>query len=132
MSSPSLSTLVFTSLGSGVAGWVLENALFTSPGRPRYSALLPNTPFLPVYAVGGAAIAMIQPRIQHMHPVARLLIYGIALTSIEGTAGYLERSDGRMSWDYGGSPIDVPHAVAWAFLGLLTGAVIHSTVGEKL
>jgi len=120
----SLPTVVLTALGAGVAGWALENAFFTEPGKPRYSALLPGVPFLPVYAAGGAAIALLQPSIDHMHPAARALVYGGTLTALEGLAGAAERSEGRLSWDYGGSPIDLPHAAAWAVLGLLTGEVV--------
>lgn len=122
MSNPTPPQLIFTSLGTGVAGWVLENALFGQ----RYSALLPRVPFLPVYAVGGAAISLLEPRIQNMHPLARFFIYAGALTAVEGAAGFIERADGRMSWDYGGSPIDLPHAAAWGVLGLLTEAVIKN------
>lgn len=120
---PSSSQFIFTSLGTGVAGWVLENALFGQ----RYSVLLPHVPFLPVYAVGGAAISLLEPRIQNMHPAARFLIYAGALTAVEGTAGWLDRANGHLSWTYeNGSSIDLKHAIAWGFLGLLTEAVIKN------
>lgn len=111
---------------TGIAGWVLENTLFGQ----RYSALAPNFPFLPVYAAGGAAISLLQPRIANMHPLARFLIYAGALTAIEGTAGIIERHQGRMSWDYHGSPIDLPHAAAWGALGLLADYVIRDVGGR--
>lgn len=115
------SKIMLAALGTGVAGWALENTLF---GK-RYSALLPGVPFLPVYAVGGAAIALAQPRLQGLSPVTQALIYGGMLTSLEAVAGTWERSEGRMSWDYGGTPVDLPHAAAWGVLGYLASEVIR-------
>lgn len=115
--------IALVALGTGVAGWALENLVeqLTAPpeAKPpiRYSMNLPEVPFLPVYAAGGAAVALLHPYLENMHPIARALVYGGTLTAVEAGAGYLERSQGRMSWDYGGSPVDLPHAVAWTVLG---------------
>jgi hypothetical protein len=112
-----LGTVALAAVGVGVAGWALENALF----GPRYSRVLGtknNIPLLPVYAAGGAAVAIVAPHIQHLPWQGRALVYGSTLTAIEAAAGYAERAEGRKSWDYDGSPVDVPHAVLWAGLGL--------------
>lgn len=113
--------VVATALFTGVAGWVLENALF----GPRYSYHFPKLPFMPVYAVGGAAIALLEPRVSHWSLPAQALVYGGTLTAIEGIAGLLERAEGRRSWDYEGSPIDAPHAIAWTLLGTLVGQAVN-------
>lgn len=115
--------IALVAIGTGVAGWALENVFeqISAPKdvRPpvRYSAVLPGVPLLPVYAAGGAAVAILQPHLASMSPIARALVYGATLTAVEAGAGYLERSQGRMSWDYGGSPVDLPHAITWAVLG---------------
>jgi hypothetical protein len=121
----SAETILLTALGAGFAGWLLENMLF----GPRYSYHLPGVPWLPVYAVGGAAVATIAPRIGDMNIAGRAVVYGATLTAIEGTAGTLERAEGRRSWDYGGSPVDLPHAAAWAGLGLVLEGVLRGTSG---
>jgi hypothetical protein len=36
-----------------------------------------------------------------------------------------ERDLGRVSWDYGGAPVDAPHALAWAGLGLLVEQAVR-------
>ena len=119
----SLGRVALIALGTGVAGWVLENTLeqvMAPRGENppvRYSMNLPGVPLLPVYAAGGAAVALLQPYLATMHPIARALVYGGALTAVETGAGYLERRQGRMSWDYGGSPVDLPHAITWTVLG---------------
>lgn len=100
--------------GSGVGGWLLENAIF---GR-RYSANLPGVPFLPVYAAGGAAVALLEPYVRSENILTRALVYGATLTVIEGVSGLADRARGRRTWDYGGEVIDIPHALAWTALAL--------------
>lgn len=112
-----------TALGAGVAGWALENALF----GPRYSQIFGQdvrVPFLPVYAAGGVALALAAPHLQTLAWPVRGAAYGAMLTGIEGLSGLAERAQGRMSWDYGGGVIDLPHAVAWAALGLLAEPLV--------
>lgn len=121
-----LSRVAFTALATGVGGWALENALF----GPRESHHFPGVPFMPVYAAGGAVIALLEPRVSQMNLLTQALIYGGTLTAIEGAAGVLERADGRRSWDYDGSPIDLGHAAAWAVLGTLAGQ-LASTIQTK-
>lgn len=110
-----------TALLTGVAGWAMENVLF----GPRYSYHFPNLPFMPVYAAGGALIALMEPRVSHWSLPAQAFAYGGTLTAIEGIAGLLERAEGRRSWDYEGSPVDLPHAVAWTVLGTLVGQAVN-------
>ena len=117
-------TVGLVTLASGFAGFAAENALFCSHGAPantcplRHSANAPNLPFLPVYAVGGAAVALLAPHLADLHPVGKALVYAGALTAVEAAAGYGERAMGRESWDYGGSPVDLSHAALWGALGL--------------
>lgn len=112
-------------LGTGVAGWVLENLLFSAREGKRYSYHLPNTPFLPIYAAGGASVALLEPHLRNMSTPGRALIYGATLTSLECLAGSLERAEGRRSWDYDGQPVDLEHAVLWAGLGLVVEAAVR-------
>lgn len=117
-----LGKVLLVAIGTGVSGWVLENALF---GK-RQSYYFPNLPFMPVYAVGGATIALLEPHVSHLSALERAIVYGGTLTTIEGVAGALERTQGRKSWDYNGSPVDLPHAIAWSFLGILAGNAIRN------
>lgn len=120
--------VLLAALGAGVAGWAIENAFF---GRRR-SYHAPNLPFMPVYAVGGAAVALLVPHLKNASAPERAVVYGLTLTAIEGTAGALERAEGRRSWDYDGSPIDAPHALAWTGLGLvLEQAILKLSPQER-
>ncbi len=109
---------------SGVIGWGIENAIF----GPRHSKLFDReVPFLPVYAAGGAAVALLSPLLEDDGALVRGAIFGTVLTGLEAVAGLAERAQGRRSWDYGGSPVDLPHAIAWAGLGLGLDAVLRRT-----
>lgn len=117
------SEVLLVAAGAGFAGWALENVFF----GPRFSSIMPDGfPFLPVYAVGGAAIALVEPHIEDQPSAIRFSVYAGMLSGVELAAGALERSQGRMSWDYGGTPVDLPHALAWGALGLLAEGAIKS------
>lgn len=117
-----LGVVALTAVGAGFAGWAIENTLV----GPRYSYHLPRTPFLPVYAAGGAAVALLAPVLEGASLPAKLVAYGATLTAIEGIAGAIERSRGRASWDYAGGTIDLKHAAAWALLGTLLGDAVNA------
>lgn len=108
--------VAWTALGTGVAGWALENALYAPP--TRYSYHLPGVPLLPVYAAGGAAVVLMAPHLRALTPSGKFLVYAAVLTSIEALAGLAERVEGRRSWDYDGLPADLAHAALWGALGL--------------
>lgn len=118
---PSLKRVLLTALGTGVAGWAMENVLW----GPHYSWAAPNLPFIPMYAAGGAIIALMEPRVSHWSLPAQALTYGATLTAFEGVAGLIDRANGRKTWDYDGHVVDVPHALAWAVLGTLVGQVLN-------
>jgi uncharacterized membrane protein len=109
----------------GLAGWALENVL---SDRPRYSAAFRGAPvpFLPVYAVGGAVVIALAPKIRNLSAPARAAIYAAASTGVELVACDIDRNvlDAR-SWDYGPSVIvkngcvNYRHSIAWGVLGLL-------------
>jgi len=106
---------------TGLAGWALENVVFGA----RYSHLLPGVPLLPIYAVGGAAISLAEPALRPVPTVGRALVYAGGLAALEASAGAIERAKGRTSWDYDGSPADVPHAFVWGLLGLVAEAMVR-------
>jgi hypothetical protein len=109
---------------AGVAGWVLENA--TSPA-PRYSSVLgaeARVPFLPIYAAGGAAVALLAPRVRDRSWLVRGALYAAVLGGLEAGAGLGERALGRRSWDYDGATVDPAHAAAWGALALLAEPVV--------
>lgn len=114
--------IIGTAILAGFGGWAAENVLFTKPGEYRYSSLIPGIPFLPVYALGGALMSVATPAVKKsgVGVIGRFAIYGALLTGIEGAAGYLERWEGRKTWDYQGDPIDLQHAALWGALGLIS------------
>lgn len=116
---PDWGTLLLVALGSGVAGWALERVV---TGTARYSPALGGAasavPFLPVYALGGVALAALEPAVSGWSWPARGLAYGTALTAVEAAAGLIDRGMGSKTWDYSGRVVDVPHAIAWGALGL--------------
>jgi len=112
-----LGELVAIAAMAGLTGWMIENIVSK---RPRYSALLPaGVAFLPIYAVGGLLVAVMAPRIKDVPLPLRALVYAGSLTFLESAACKLERKEGRVSWDYHGDCIDLPHAAAWGALGLV-------------
>ena len=115
-----LAKLALVAAGAGVAGWVIENTV----APPRNARLVPGLPFLPVYAAGGVAIALLAPHLQNQGPAARAVIYGSTLTGLEYATCKLDRATGGKTWDYGGGCIDLPHAALWAVMGLLAESAI--------
>lgn len=118
--------VIASSVVGGFSGWAIENVLFASPGQPRYSALLPGVPFLPVYAVGGAVLAGVEPfvRKSKLGVVGKFLVYGALLGGLEAVAGYAERWEGRQTWDYDGAPTDLKHAALWGVVGVLSEGIL--------
>lgn len=113
--------------GYGVAGWVLENTLFGA----RYSNLFGRVavPFLPVYAIGGTAIAAIAPRLKEsaLPWYFRGAVYAALLSGVEWLGCRVDRDVlGGCAWDYTGQKciepargcVDLPHFVLWGILGL--------------
>jgi uncharacterized membrane protein len=126
--------------GFGVAGWLLENAL---DHKPHNSALFQGhtIPFLPVYGVGGVAIALLAEHMGDVHPLARAAIYGATLTGLEFAACQIDRRVlDSCSWDYGHSDcqdplagcIDAPHTLLWLLMGIAGEALHLSTKKREL
>jgi uncharacterized membrane protein len=128
MTSPSVSDIAVKALAFGVAGWALENVLFGE----RYSAVWSGAkvPFLPVYAFGGAAIALAAPHLKasNVPMAARAALYAGALSGIEYAGCQIDRRTFKAcSWDYSNQLCKVPaegcvdleHAGLWGVLGLL-------------
>jgi hypothetical protein len=114
-------------LGCGLLGWLLEDVL-RRPSEPhRFSKVFQGAPvpFLPVYAVGGALVALSMGRLARLSMPARFGVYAAGLSVLELAAGSLDRSiPGQPSWSYGlsGARVDLAHATAWGGLGLLAEA----------
>lgn len=114
-----LARIALIATGAGFAGWALENVAAAAQNEPpRYSHHFPRLPFLPIYAAGGALVAVLAPRLRDVSTAGRIVVYGVALTGLEAVSGHLERRAGRKSWDYGGAVIDIPHTILWAALAL--------------
>jgi len=116
----------------GVGGWAIENAIF----GPRYSSWWRRAriPFLPVYAVGGAAVLLTAPQLKKRNVPwwVRLPIYAALLTGIEYVGCQIDRRIfNACSWDYSkqncGKPyegcIDLKHAAVWGALGLVAEGI---------
>jgi hypothetical protein len=115
----------------GVAGWAMHNTLFEPRGlavtvadddethKPPSRAVL--VPFLPAYAVGGAAVMLTAPALAPWPWPFRAAAYGAGLTALEYAVCQIDRKWlGAKSWDYGGgSCVDWKHALAWAALGMV-------------
>jgi hypothetical protein len=123
------SSVLVAAAASGVLGWAGENALSKTP---RHSALAPELPFLPIYAAGGALVVLAAPHLRGQPLPVRFLAYAGLLTALEAAAGAAERAAGRVSWDYGGSVVDLPHAALWGLLGLGLEAVVNEVPGHAV
>lgn len=121
-----IAKVVLVAVGAGLAGWALENAWAKLHGDPpRYSRVpgVGGLPFLPVYAAGGAAVALAQPFLTRRPLPVKALAYGTGLTALELAAATAERSAGRASWAYeDGAPVSVGHSLTWAGMALLLDA----------
>ena len=115
----------------GIGGWLAENLFI----EERYSSAFDNhkVPFLPVYAIGGMTVILTHPHISEFNPLLRAGIYAAELTAIEYVAGQLDRRlMNKCSWDYSDKQcnninegiVDLPHAVLWGGLGLITEKII--------
>ena len=111
--------LIGKSVLFGAAGWAMENTLFgprnsaawTPPTRDSegvtIEAKVPQSrrvvvPFLPVYAVGGAAVLATAQAIHTWPWPLRGATYGAMLTGLEYVACQIDRKLlGAKSWDYG-------------------------------
>ena len=103
---------------SGIAGWTIENV----KRGPTFSKAFngAKVPFLPVYAVGGAAVLLLLPTVAPLPIWQRFIIYGAVATAVEATAGFVDRLDGDIpSWDYDGSIVDLRYSALWAVGALL-------------
>lgn len=98
---------------SGFGGWAIENIV----AGPRYSTLLPGIPFLPVYAASGAAMAIVQPAVRDLHPIARMLSYGAVLSGVEVASNYVEPPSRKR-------PVNLSRALLWGGLALLSEPAI--------
>lgn len=133
----SASTVLLSALGAGVAGWAAENALQQLRARnlnepapaTHYSRALPGIPFLPVYAAGGAFVALTAPYLsQELSPVELFIVYGMSLSAIEYVGGRVDRAlypNLPPAWQYPknappgqGSSTDIPHGLLWGLLGV--------------
>jgi len=106
-------------LAAGVLGWTIEDL---ATGGPRYSKAFggAHVPLLPVYAAGGAALALLAPRLRGRSLPVRALAYALATTAIEAAAGSADRAvGGPPSWDYRGRTVEPMHTLAWTGLALL-------------
>ena len=135
----SLPELIGKSALFGVAGWGMHNMLF----KPRAlevtiddadPAHRPPThpiriPFLPVYAVGGAAVLVAAQHVKSWPWPMRAAAYGGILTALEYAACQVDRRlFGAHSWDYGGGAcVDWKHALAWAGLGMIAERFANTT-----
>lgn len=122
-----MNPLAAAALG-GVLGWGLLAVV--TPEDPLYSKAFgrAKVPFLPVFAAGGAAIALAAPHLRHLNMLERAAIYGLGATALELGACALDRQllRGEPAWNYSpkGSPqnllgcVDIKHSLAWTALAL--------------
>lgn len=112
-------------LVAGVSGWLLENVAFGT----RYSRAFGGAPvpFLPVYALGGAAVAAVAPATAHWSPLARVALDTGTSTAVEFAVCKLERARGECSWSYGPDDacVDVEHSVVLGVLSSLLGEAVR-------
>jgi len=108
--------LALYALGAGVGGWLLERVVI----GPPESIVGRAVPFLPTYALGGAAIAIARRDLAKLPLPARFAVYASALTAIEYGACRADRAVGPASWGYGPGRtcVDLPHALLWGAFGL--------------
>jgi hypothetical protein len=116
----------------GGGGWAIENLCF----GPRYSALWQGEkiPILPIYAIGGAAAALLAPKLKEAKapwPV-RGLAYAALLSSVEYLGCQFDRHVLKAcSWDYtdhmcedpAKGCVDLRRALLWGALGLAGEAI---------
>ena len=109
---------------SGFLGWAIEN----SYAAPRYSWVMggqeKRIPWLPIYALGGVLLFATAPELRGYPMPLRFIIYAIGFSALEYGACKSERAMGCESWDYEGSCVDLPHAIAWGAIGVVVASMI--------
>lgn len=123
MIEPTLPNLFAAFFLGSLAGYALESLALKKPGPGR---AFDDLPFLPIYGVGAALVVATAPELQKLPLPARGIAYAGGLSALEWAACHANQDLlNRKSWDYEGSCIDTPHAIAWGALGLLTEAVVR-------
>lgn len=121
--------IAIKSIATGVAGWGFENVFV----GPKYPAGLGRIPILPAYVAGGAAIALMVPRMVDKPWAQRALTYAIVLSSIEFVGCQINRKLMKScSWDYSKQACEKPlegciglqYAALWGLLGLVMEKLI--------
>jgi len=116
-------------VAAGILGFAMENVIFGARYSKALGGATAGVPLLPVYAAGGAVLAVLVPVVRPLMWPLRAAIYAGSLSGVEYGACRLDiAAGGKRSWRYSDGLdaqgcVDLPHALAWGALGLLVEEV---------
>ena len=113
-------------------GWVIEVIYRSVTQRKFVNAGFLYGPFIPTYGIGAAIVILLQYLFGSWRIVPRILIFGLALTSIEYLIGYFSEKIFKLTlWDYSENrfnlhgKICLPFSICWTIIAAIFVIFIH-------
>jgi uncharacterized membrane protein len=119
-------------------GWIIEVIYRSITQRKFVNAGFLFGPFVPLYGFGALFIILLQHFFYDWHIIARLFMFGLALTVIEYLVGYFAEKIFKLTlWDYSESRfnlhgrVSLLFSIIWAGLAYIFITFIHPLVLNK-
>ena len=120
-------------------GWLIEVPYRSVAQRRFVNAGFLKGPFLPIYGFGAVFVLALDPLTQGQHPLVQLLAYGLVLTAVEYSIGYIsERVFGLLLWDYSHDRFNfhgrvcLPFSALWAVLAFTFRRFVHPSIADAI
>ena len=119
-------------------GWIIEVIYRSITQRRFVNAGFLFGPFVPLYGFGALFVILLQHFFHDWNIIARLFMFGVALTSIEYLVGYLAEKIFELTlWDYSESRfnlhgrVSLLFSIIWAGFAFVFITFIHPVVLQK-
>lgn len=120
-------------------GWVLEVIYRSITQRKFVNAGFLYGPFIPIYGLSAFVVIIIQHAVQGWHFVPQLIVFGLAITLMEYSAGFLSEKIFKMTlWDYSENRFNLhghvclQFSVLWTLLAWFFVTFIHPEALQRV
>ena len=120
-------------------GWVIEVIYRSITQRKFVNAGFLYGPFIPIYGISAVFIIILQYFFHTWHIVSRFIIFGLTLTAIEYTIGFLSETIFKVTlWDYSEYKFNLHGKVCllfstlWTILAFIFITFIHPLVSNNV